>query len=134
MKNKTIIIIGISALISFGIVAKATSPKNVILQCETTDTPPGTKIILQGDLLFGINPDAIEASVNDDAVYIQFNQSFGYVSIKLYNENNSLIYTDVVNSSAQSQVVIHILGSINGTYTLVLENATGYAEGHFEQE
>ena len=47
---------------------------------------------------------------------------------------NVSIYTDVVNTSVQQTVIIPITGAPNGTYTLVLENTTGYAEGEFNKE
>ena len=85
-------------------------------------------------MAFGNNPNAIIAEANEEAVYIQFNQNFGNVSISLYNPNGLLIHNSVVDTSVQQQVIIPIQSNVDGTYTLVLENATGYVEGDFEEE
>ena len=44
-----------------------------------------------------------------------------------------MVYNDVVNTAVQQQLVIPIAGLIDGVYTIVLENATGYADGEFEK-
>ena len=92
------------------------------------------RIELLGTLAFGNNPNAIIAEANEEAVYIQFNQNFGNVSISLYNPNGLLIHNSVVDTSVQQQVIIPIQSNVDGTYTLVLENAAGYVEGDFEEE
>lgn len=134
MKNRIIFLLALSASISCGYAVRATSPNMAFCQSESLDTPPGEKIMLLGDLMLGINPNAIEASVTEDAVYIQFNQSFGNVSISLYNASNNLIYNGVVDTSMQQFVVIPFTSSVSGTYTVTLNNATGYAEGEFNKD
>lgn len=131
MKRKIIILI-LSIIISCGYAAHSTSPNKVLVQCETLDIPPGQSICLLGNLMFGINPNAIEACVTDDAVYIQFNQNFGNVSILLYNSIGGLVYSDTVNTDVQQLVIIPIGNVESGTYTLVLDNINGSAEGDFE--
>lgn len=84
--------------------------------------------------MYGVNPQAIEAAVDDYAVYIQFNQSFGNVSISLYNQSGSLIHSSEVDSSAQQQIVIPFINSTSGTYTLIIENNNGWVEGDFVQD
>ena len=84
--------LALSAIISFGYALHVTTPNDVLVECESQDTPPGEKIILQGSLLTGTGPNAIEAYVTDDNVYIQFNQNFGNVSISLYDALSNLIY------------------------------------------
>ena len=91
------------------------------------------RIELHGTLMFGIGPNAINAGVGEDAVYIQFNQSFGYVAISLYNESGVLIYNDVVDTGVQQSVVIPINNVSSGSYLLELNNAAGYAEGFFDR-
>ena len=44
-----------------------------------------------------------------------------------------MIYNDVVNTAVQQQLVIPITGFVDGIYTIVLENATGYVDGDFEK-
>ncbi len=133
MKSRIIFLLALGAIISCGYVIHASNPDKVLVQSESLDTPPGEKIILLGNLLFGINPNAIEASVTDDAVYVQFNQSFGSVSISLYNGMGTLVYGNVVNTDVQQVVVIPIANMAIGSYTLKLDNATGDAEGDFER-
>lgn len=92
------------------------------------------RIVLDGTLMYGVNPQAIEAAVDDYAVYIQFNQSFGNVSISLYNQSGILIHSSEVDSSAQQQIVIPFINSTSGTYTLIIENNNGWVEGDFVQD
>ena len=101
---------------------------------ETTDPPTGAEqILLQGllDLNAGLND--VEAYVDDNYVYVSFHRNFGNVSISLYNPNGLIVYSDVVNTAVQQLVVIPITGFVDGVYTIVLENATGYADGDFEK-
>ena len=90
-------------------------------------------INLMGDLLFGVSPNSIEAGANDEAAYIGFNQDFGLVNISIYNSMGGLVYSAVVNTSVQQVVIIPITTAASGTYTVVLDNANGYAEGDFER-
>jgi hypothetical protein len=92
------------------------------------------KIKLQGKLNYNVGPDDIEAGATETAVYIYFNQSYGNVNISLYNAEGNLCYSSVVNTGAQQMVVIPIIGNGNGTYTVVLDNANGFAEGDFERQ
>jgi hypothetical protein len=58
-------------------------------------------------------------------------QLFYHLNISLYNAEGNLCYSSVVNTGVQQMVVIPIMGNSNGTYTVVLDNANGYAEGDF---
>lgn len=84
--------------------------------------------------MLGIGPNAIEAGASDDAVYIQFNQSFGNVSITIYNENNLVVYSTVLNTAVQQTIIIPITAANSGIYTVLVENATGYVEGEFDYD
>ena len=120
MKSKTVIVICLMLVLS---ICKA--EKNI---------PDGTELIdLYGCLALNAGPDDIDAYTDQDYVYIDFHQNFGNVSISLYNEMGIMVYSDVVNTAVQQTVIIPIMGSTGGTYTLVLENATGYAEGAFNK-
>ena len=78
------------------------------------------------------SPNDIEAYADENYVYIYFHRSFGNVSLSLYNATGLLVYSDVVNTTVQQTVIIPITGTVDGTYTLVLENVNGYIEGEFE--
>lgn len=137
MNKKTLIIIGLCALgMCFGdvqAVNKAPTPIE-INKWEIADPPQGyEKINLQGTLMYGINPNAIVAGASDNAVYIGFNQDFGNVSITIYNGAGLVAYSTVVDTSVQQVVIIPITTAASGTYTVVLDNANGYAEGDFER-
>ena len=88
---------------------------------------------MRGKLNYNAGPDDIEAGATDNAVYLYFNQNFGNVSISLYSPMGLLVYNSVVDTSMQQLVVIPIASSVSGTYTVVLDNANGYAEGDFER-
>lgn len=101
----------------------------------TPDDPPElTFIELLGKLDMNAGPNDITAWVESSMVRVSFSRSFGYVSVKLYSPSGVLIHSSVVDTSVQSQVVIPFLNSTNGTYTLVLENASGYVEGEFVED
>lgn len=78
-------------------------------------------------------PNDVEAFADQNFVYIYFHRNFGNVSIALYNPTGVMIYNDVVNTAVQQQLVIPITDLVDGVYTVVLENATGYADGEFEK-
>ena len=92
------------------------------------------KIELHGCLMFNIGANSIEAYSYNNEIFIHFNQSFGNVSISLYNAIGNLIYNCVVDTSTQQLVVIPINNVASGTYTVVLDNANGYVEGDFEHD
>lgn len=92
------------------------------------------QIPLHGQLELGQGSNDIEAYTDQMNVYVIFHRSFGLVNITLYNEFWMSIYSDVVNTSVQQTVVIPITGTSEGVYTLVLENANGYAEGDYVKE
>lgn len=113
---------------------QAINSRPVFVNLNSDELPPSyDQIVLLGSLVFGAGPNAIEAGYNENSVYIQFNQDFGYVDVTIYNPNNLIVYSDVVNTAVQQLVVIPITGFVDGVYTIVLENATGYADGDFEK-
>ena len=84
--------------------------------------------------MFNIGTGAIEVGVSENIIYISFHRDFGAVSITLYDPNGLTIYNDVVNTAIQQLVVIPITALNEGIYTIVLENAFGYADGEFEKQ
>lgn len=134
MKTRNLLFAGLCILCLFAWTARATNLKTTPIFEETVDTPPGYKEIgLQGSLAFSAGPNAIEAGYNNNSVCIQFNQNLGYVDVTIYNPNGLVVYNDVVNTAVQQQLVIPITGFVDGIYTIVLENATGYVDGDFEK-
>lgn len=102
---------------------------------ETTKTsiPHGAEeIVLHGLLETNAGPEDVEAYIDGDFLYVSFHRSFGNVSITLYNPNNLIIYSGVVNTAVQQLVVIPVSLSAEGIYTIVLDNNSEYAEGDFE--
>ena len=83
--------------------------------------------------MYGTNPNAIDAGANRNTVYLHFNQNFGNVSVSIYNAEGNLCYSSVVNTNVQQTIIIPISGNNNGGYTVVLNNAIGFAEGEFIQ-
>lgn len=102
--------------------------------CESSDPPfTSEQILLHGILDFNADPNDVEAYVDNSAVYIYFNQSFGNVTVSLYNPNGALVYSGIVNTAVQQTLVIPVSFTIEGTYTVILENTFGYADGDFEK-
>lgn len=134
MKKKVLIFAGLSALALCSWNAQASVPLQNYFNVEAEDNhiPSGAEQIkLKGKLNYSANPDDIEAGATETAVYLCFNQNFGNVSITIYNDSGLLVYTSVVDTSMQQYVVIPILSTAPGTYTVVLDNANGFAEGDF---
>jgi hypothetical protein len=134
MKKNVLLLAGLCA---FGLCtweAQAVSLEtNPIYWNGMDNVPHGyEEIVLRGDLIWGIGPNAIAAGANENSVYLHFNQSFGNVSICIYNVAGNLIYSSVVDTSVQQTMIIPISTSVSGTCTVVLNNANGYVEGDFE--
>lgn len=137
MKKKVLILTGLCAIGLCTWKAQATNPQQVLINMDMEDNhiPSGAEQIkLKGKLDFNAGPDDIEAGATDNTVYLYFNQNFGNVSISLYNAMGNLIYNSVVDTSMQQLVIIPITSTISGNYTVVLDNANGYAEGDFERD
>lgn len=133
MKKKVLLLAG---LFAFGLCAweaQAVSLERLSIINMEDNVPTGYElIVLQGTLMD--SPNSVVAGANDNSVYIHFNRSFGNVDIKIYNATGSLVYNNVVNTSVQQTVIIPINSMASGTYTVVLDNANGYAEGDFERD
>lgn len=129
------IMAGICLLSLYSEKIAVSSPKAISLGIETKEIPHGSdEIYLQGSLVLNSGPNAVEAGYNENSVYIQFNQNLGYVDVTIYNPSGLTVYSDVVNTAVQQQVIVPITGLVDGVYTIVLENATGYADGEFEKD
>lgn len=134
MKKKALIFIGLCtlALCTWQAQAVNTEPLSINIG-EIADPPQGfEKIILFGNLLLNVGPNAIVAGASEDAIYIGFNQSFGNVSISIYNSMGSIVYSTVVNTDVQQVFIIPFTNAASGNYVVELSNANGYAEGDFE--
>lgn len=133
MKSKTALLIGLCAFGLFTREAQAFSPQMTSIDEVTATIPNGyDEIDLHGDLYTNAGPNAIEAGVDDEEVYIQFNQNFGTVSISLYDALSNLIYQSNVNTGVQPIVIIPINSTEEGTFTLELNSINGGAEGGFD--
>ena len=98
------------------------------------DTPSEqTTIDLHGKLDASAGPNDVVAYFDGNDVHVVFYRSFGNVSVILYNPLGVTIYSDIVNTSVQQHLVIPVVSLIDGIYTIVLENATGYVDGEFEK-
>jgi hypothetical protein len=134
MNKKVLILIGLCAFGLCDSEACTVKPETTPIYTMLNHLPGiFDEIILQGDLMYGNNPNAIEAGASDNAIYIQFNQNFGNVSITIYNGNNLVVYSTVVDTSVQQVVIIPFTTAAADTYTIVLNNANGYAEGDFDK-
>ena len=129
MKIKSIILVALYALGLY--ISEAHAITTETIHHTTISDLPGIleKIELQGELMFSVGPNAIEAGASKDAIYIEFKQSCGNVDIFIYNENGQQIYGTTVNTSVQQMVIIPLSNTINNGYSVMLSNANGHAEG-----
>jgi hypothetical protein len=133
MKKKALIFAGLCAFSLCAWKAQAVNNEYVSIINMEDNVPTGYEIIdLQGALMFSVGPDDIIAGANDNSVYLHFSQNFGNVDIKIYSALGNLIYNCVVDTSMQQTIIIPISSNVSGTYTVVLTNVDGYAEGDFE--
>ena len=86
---------------------------------------------LNGDLAYSAGPESIEASYSENSVQVCFHQSFGNVNITLTCDTGSVVYNNTVNTSVQRSIHIPLPCTPSGRYTLMINNANGYAEGDF---
>ena len=136
MKNKVFILAGLCALClcTWNVQADILQPIHINgVEADNHIPTTAEAIELLGKLNYNAGPDDIEAGVTDNAVYICFNQDFGTVNITIYNGAGLVVYSTVVDTSVQQVVIIPITTAASGTYTVVLDNANGYAEGDFER-
>lgn len=135
MKKHIFLPLILSVLVLNVSVINAASSRPTFVSGETVNMPNEfEKIELLGNLMTGHGPNAIEAGASDNAVYIHFNQSFGNVSITIYNESGLTVYSTVLNTAVQQTIIIPITAANSGIYTVVVENATGYVEGEFDHD
>lgn len=136
MDKKVFLLSGLCAISLCTLNVQSSAPKQIHIKMEAKDNhipSDADKIELKGKLDYNSGLDDIEAGATQNNVYLYFNRIFGNVSITIYNESGFLVYTGVVDTSMQQYVVIPILSTAPGTYTVVLDNANGYAEGDFER-
>lgn len=135
MKKKEIILVGLCVfgLCTWEVQAANINRASIKNTIVVDNVPHGyDEIVLQGTLMYGVAPNVIVAGASTNEVYIHFNQSFGNVNVRIYNESGSLVYNSIVDTSAQQTVIIPLAGNSNGTYAVELDNANGFAEGYFE--
>lgn len=127
MNAKTLIIVGF-CLLSFGAgELQANTPETTSIVQKNNDVPHGyEQIELQGSLMLSVGPTSIDAGVNDNSIFIQFNQNLGNVIVTIYNPSGSTVYSGMVNTAVQQLLVIPVTFSSEGIYTIVLENASDY--------
>lgn len=130
LKLLTLIIFGFCNMVAMN--AMSYSDYDIPEQIEISDIPPNsTEIVLCGKLDYGADADAVEAYYNQNLVVVSFHQNFGYVSVILIGDGGA-VYNQTINTSVQQTVYIPLAGALSGRYTLILNNANGYAEGDFE--
>lgn len=130
MKKNVLILASLCALCLFTRQAQA-----AIVECPSVinikmvdNVPTGYEAInLEGKLSYSTGPNDIVAGANKNSVYLHFNQSFGTVSISIYNAEGNLVYNSVVDTSMQRTFIIPITGSSNGIFSAVLDNSVGFA-------
>ena len=134
MKRKALILIALCTLSFWAWEVQAVNHETSPMHFISEGIPHGwEEIELHGSLATLVGPNAIEAGASDDAVYIGFNQSFGNVNISIYNSLGGLVYSTVVNTDVQQVVIIPITSAASGSYTVELNNASGYADGEFDK-
>lgn len=105
----------------------------VVEAIETQTDPPSNNsvIVLRGNLNYNAGPNSVEAYYGSNCVVVYFHQNFGYVNITIMSESGSIVYNNTVNTAVQQMFYIPLSDTSSGNYTLILDNANGYAEGDF---
>lgn len=135
MKRIVLILIGLCFLGFLTWEVRAVNPKTAPKYTIENNMPNEyDRIELHGLLATIAGPNAIVAGASDDAVYIEFNQSFGNVNISIYNDMGGTAYSTMVNTDVQQVIIIPFSGVASGTYIVELTSANGYAEGEFGKD
>ncbi len=135
MKKRLLFLLCICLLGVSVLETQAFNLEPLFIEENSDELPPDYDVIeLKGSLVLNVGHIAVEAGFNETSVYIQFNQNLGNVTVTVYNPGGSTIYSGVVNTAVQQLLVIPMTFSTEGTYTVVIENATGYADGDFEKQ
>lgn len=93
MNAKTLIIVSFCLLSFWAGELQANNPETTSIVQKNNDVPHGyEEIILQGSLVLCPGSNPIEAGVNDNSIYIQFNQNLGNVTVTVYNPSGLTIY------------------------------------------
>lgn len=124
------------AFCAFGLyISETRAITSETIHFTSTSDLPGIleKIELQGELMYSVGPNAIEAGASKEAIYIEFKQSCGNVDIFIYNENGLQIYGTTVNTSVQQMLIIPIVNITYNSFTVMLSNASGCADGEFNK-
>ena len=136
MKKNVLIFVSLCILCLFTWQVQAVNvARPSITFINTVDNVPTgyEAIYLEGKLSYSTGPNDIVAGASKNSVYLHFNQSFGNVSISIYNAEGNLVCNSIVDTSMQRTVIIPIMGNGDNTFSVVLENAFGDAEGDFRR-
>ena len=135
MKNKVLLFVSLCAICMGVWKVQAGNIETTPISFMEINIPNGyNEIDLHGELMFSVGNNAIIAGASDNAVYVGFNQTFGNVSISIFNSLGGLIYSTVVNTDIQQEIIIPLPTTTAGTYTVELNAFDGYADGEFEIE
>ncbi len=123
----------LAGFLSAGVVeALAVSNQRISIQMETPDNSSNThKINMHGNIAHNAGPNSVEAYYDHNMVTIFFHQNFGNVNITIMSETGSVVYNNTVNTAVQQTFYIPLSSTSSGNFTLILDNANGYAEGEF---
>ena len=136
MKKNILVFVSLCALCLFTWQVQAVNVERLSITIINTEdnVPTGYEAFyLEGKLSYSTGPNDIVAGANKNSVYLHFNQSFGNVSISIYNEEGNLVYNSVVDTSMQRTVIIPIMGNSDSTFSVVLDSTFGDAEGDFRR-
>lgn len=136
MKKNVLVFLSLCALclLTWQVQAVNVERSSITIINTMDNVPTGYEVIdLKGKLSYSAGPNDIVAGASKNSVYLHFNQSFGNVSIFIYNADGNLVYNSVVDTSMQQTVIIPIMGNSDGTFSVVLDNAFGDAEGDFRR-
>ena len=124
MKRKTLIFVALCILGFSSREIQAIPYKTIPIHNMGRSMPHEyNKIELHGELATLVGPNAIEAG-----------QSFGNVSISIFNSMGGIVYNTVVNTDVQHVVIIPFANVASGSYIVELSNANGYADGDFDHD
>jgi hypothetical protein len=134
MKRQTLLLIMVGLLNMLALGASANVKLTTPMKSVNGDIPPNkTGVVLNGDLEFNSGSNSVEAYTDGEYLYIDFYQNFGYVNILIMSELGGIAYDNIVNTAVQTAYIIPCSGFITGKYTLILNNANGYAAGDFSE-
>ena len=75
----------------------------------------------------------IQTYLSDQSIEVNFSSSLGTIAIRIYDENENIVYKKSVDTYSIQQIFINITSFVEGVYTIEFVNSQNqYLSGNFK--